>query len=185
MLVLPAATGGQFEGRKTGRPVAVAKGRTRRQISRAHEGGVFDQTFETAGTPRGGANLGSSAKPLVGRQRATAANWPTRYRGKATNWAVRARFLPGARPSSWNELPFVDIPPSSEGGADVTATEFATELKARDLRLFRNRIVSDDCPGVTWKPVVIGGQIDRARTLRKVIRERRDEIVRQVRIGAA
>jgi hypothetical protein len=67
----------------------------------------------------------------------------------------------------------------------MTATEFATELKARDLRLFRNRIVSDDCPGVTWKPVVIGGQIDRARTLRKVIRERRDEIVRQVRIGAA
>jgi hypothetical protein len=67
----------------------------------------------------------------------------------------------------------------------MTATEFATELKACDLRLVRNRIVSDDCPGVASKPVVTGGQIDPARTLRKVIRERRDEIVRQVRIGAA
>jgi hypothetical protein len=72
-----------------------------------------------------------------------------------------------------------------EGGSDMTATEFATELKAYDLRIVRDRIVADDFPGVTWKPVVTGGQIDRARTLRKVIRERRDEIVRQVRIGAA
>jgi hypothetical protein len=67
----------------------------------------------------------------------------------------------------------------------MTATEFTTELKACDLRIVRNRIVSDDCPGVTWRPVMAGGQIDRARTLRKVIRERRDEVVRQVRIGAA
>jgi hypothetical protein len=67
----------------------------------------------------------------------------------------------------------------------MTATEFATELKAHDLRMVRNRIVADDFPGVTWKPVVTGGQIDRARTLRKVVRERRDEIVRQLRIAAA
>jgi hypothetical protein len=87
-------------------------------------------------------------------------------------------------------LPFPDVLPDLQDArrrrpSDMTATQFATELKACDLRLFRNRIVSDDCPGVTWKPVVTGGQIDRARTLRKVIRERRDEIVRQVRIGAA
>jgi hypothetical protein len=67
----------------------------------------------------------------------------------------------------------------------MTATQFATELKACDLRIVRNRIVSDDCPGVAWKPVMTGGQIDRTRTLRKIIRERRDEVVRQVRIGAA
>jgi hypothetical protein len=73
----------------------------------------------------------------------------------------------------------------SEGASEMTATKFATELKASDLRMVRNRIISNDCPGVTWKPVITGGQIDWARTLRKVIRERRDEIVRQVRIGAA
>jgi hypothetical protein len=67
----------------------------------------------------------------------------------------------------------------------VTATQFATELMACDFRMVRNRIVSEDCPGVTWKPVMMGGQIDRARTLRKVIRERRDEIVRRVRVGTA
>jgi hypothetical protein len=50
---------------------------------------------------------------------------------------------------------------------------------------FAIEFVSKDCPGVTWRPVMTGGQIDRARTLCKVIRERRDEIVRQVRIGAA
>jgi hypothetical protein len=67
----------------------------------------------------------------------------------------------------------------------MTAVQFATELKACDLRMVRNRIVSDECPGVAWKPVMTAGQIDRARTLRKVIRERRDEIVRRVRIGTA
>jgi hypothetical protein len=67
----------------------------------------------------------------------------------------------------------------------MTATQFTNELKACDFRMVRNRIVSDDCPGVAWKPVTTGGQIDWSRTLRKVIRERRDEIVRQVRIGAA
>jgi hypothetical protein len=46
-----------------------------------------------------------------------------------------------------------------------------------------NRIVSDDCPGIAWKPATKSGQIDRVSTLRKVIRGRRAVIVRQVRIG--
>jgi hypothetical protein len=67
----------------------------------------------------------------------------------------------------------------------MTATQFATELKVCGLRMVRNRIVSDDCPGITWKPVMAGGQIDRASTLREVIRERREVIVRQARVGMA
>ena len=67
----------------------------------------------------------------------------------------------------------------------MTATQFATELKVSDLRVAGNQIVSDDCPGVAWKPVMTRGQIDRAGTLREVIRERRAVIVRQVRIGMA
>jgi hypothetical protein len=67
----------------------------------------------------------------------------------------------------------------------IATTQFTTELKACDFRMVRNRIVSEDCLGITWKPVMTGGQIDRARTLRKVVRERRDEIVRRVRIGTA
>jgi hypothetical protein len=46
-----------------------------------------------------------------------------------------------------------------------------------------NRIVSDDCPGIAWKPVMTRGRIDRASTVREVIRERREVIVRQARIG--
>jgi hypothetical protein len=67
----------------------------------------------------------------------------------------------------------------------MTATQFATELKVSGLRMVGNRIVSDDCPGIAWKPVLTRGQIDRASTLREVIRERRDVIVRQARIGMA
>jgi hypothetical protein len=51
------------------------------------------------------------------------------------------------------------------------------------LRMVGNRIVSDDCPGIAWKPATKRGQIDRASTLREVIRGRRAVIVRQVRIG--
>jgi hypothetical protein len=62
-------------------------------------------------------------------------------------------------------------------------------MKARDyrfgLRMVGNRIVSDDCPGIAWKPVMTRGQIDRVGTLREVIRERREATVRQVRIGMA
>ena len=65
----------------------------------------------------------------------------------------------------------------------MTATQFATELKVCGLRMAGSRIVSDDCPGIAWKPVKTRGQIDRASTLREVIRERREEIVRQARIG--
>jgi hypothetical protein len=67
----------------------------------------------------------------------------------------------------------------------MTATQFATELKVSGFRMVGGRIVSDDCPGIAWKPVKTQGRLDRVRTLRKVVRERRDEIVRQVRIGAA
>jgi hypothetical protein len=67
----------------------------------------------------------------------------------------------------------------------MTATQFATELKVSGLRLIGNRIVSDDCPGIAWKPVKSRGQIDRVSTLREVIRQRREVIVRQARIGMA
>jgi hypothetical protein len=67
----------------------------------------------------------------------------------------------------------------------MTAAQFATELRVSGLRLVGNKIVSDDCPGIAWKPVITRGQIDRVRTLREVIRERREVTVRQVRIGMA
>jgi hypothetical protein len=75
---------------------------------------------------------------------------------------------------------------NTEGGTThMTATQFATELKVSGLRMVGNQIVSDDCPGIVWKPVTKRGQIDRASTLREVIRGRRAVIVRQVRIGMA
>jgi hypothetical protein len=67
----------------------------------------------------------------------------------------------------------------------MTSTQFATELKVCGLRMVGNQIVSDDCPGIAWKPVMARGQIDRASTLREVIRERREVIVRQGRISMA
>jgi hypothetical protein len=67
----------------------------------------------------------------------------------------------------------------------MTATQFATELKVSGLRMVRNRIVPDDCPGMVWKPVTTRGRIDRVSTLREVIRERREATVRQARIGMA
>jgi hypothetical protein len=67
----------------------------------------------------------------------------------------------------------------------MTATQFATELRVCGLRMVGDRIVSDDCPGMAWKPVMARGQIDRAGTLRAVIRERRELIVRQARVGMA
>jgi hypothetical protein len=67
----------------------------------------------------------------------------------------------------------------------MTAVQFATELKVCGLRMAGNRIFSDDCPGIAWKPVKTRGQIDRASTLREVIRERREAIVQQARIGMA
>jgi hypothetical protein len=65
----------------------------------------------------------------------------------------------------------------------VTATQFATELKVSGLRMVGGQIVSDDCPGMAWKPVTKRGQIDRADKLREVIQGRRAVIVRQVRRG--
>jgi hypothetical protein len=67
----------------------------------------------------------------------------------------------------------------------MTATQFATELKVSGLRMLGDRIVSDDCPGIGWKPVMTRGQIDRLSALREVIRERREFIVRQARVGMA
>jgi hypothetical protein len=52
-------------------------------------------------------------------------------------------------------------------------------------RMVGSKIVSDDCPGIAWQPVMMRGQIDRASTLREAIRGRREEIIRQVRIGMA
>jgi hypothetical protein len=65
----------------------------------------------------------------------------------------------------------------------MTGAAFAAELKARGFKMKGNRIVSEECPGISWKPVMTRGRIDRARTLRKVVRERREEIVRQLRIS--
>jgi hypothetical protein len=67
----------------------------------------------------------------------------------------------------------------------MTASQFATELKVSGLRMVGNQIFSDDCPGISWKPLKARGQIDRAGTLREVTRERRELIVRQARIGMA
>jgi hypothetical protein len=53
----------------------------------------------------------------------------------------------------------------------MATTQFTTELKACDFRMVRSRIVSEDCPGVTWKPgrsKVFGGAICRRRPLRHV-----------------
>jgi hypothetical protein len=67
----------------------------------------------------------------------------------------------------------------------MTARQFATALRVSGLRMVGDQIVSDDCPGIAWKPVQKRGQIDRASTLREVIKERRVVIVRQARIGMA
>jgi hypothetical protein len=67
----------------------------------------------------------------------------------------------------------------------MTATQFATELKVSGLRMVGNQIVSDDCPGIAWKPVKTPGRIDRVGTLREVIREWREVTVRQMRVGMA
>jgi hypothetical protein len=40
--------------------------------------------------------------------------------------------------------------------------QFATDLKVSGLRMVGNRIVSDDCPGTGWTPVMTRGRIDRA-----------------------
>jgi hypothetical protein len=67
----------------------------------------------------------------------------------------------------------------------MTATQFATELEVSGLRMVGNRLVSDDCPGMAWKPVMTRGQIDRAGTLHEVTRQRRELIVRQGRVAMA
>jgi hypothetical protein len=63
--------------------------------------------------------------------------------------------------------------------SDMTAAEFAAELKNHGFRIVGRSITSDECPGITWKPVMKSGRIDRAGTLRKLEIERRREIARQ------
>lgn len=64
------------------------------------KGGHYDQAFEQAGTPHGGVNLGSPAKRLVEPQRASSGPMVAEVSRKSMEiWALRARFLPGARPS--------------------------------------------------------------------------------------
>jgi hypothetical protein len=68
---------------------------------------------------------------------------------------------------------------------DMTAAEFAAELKKHGFRVVGTQITSDDCPGVAWKPTMRSGRIDRARTLSKVIQKRSEEIARRARTGVA
>ena len=68
---------------------------------------------------------------------------------------------------------------------DMTAAEFATELKKHGFRVVGTQITSDDCSGVAWKPTMRSGRIDRARTLSKVIQKRSEEIARRARTGVA
>jgi site-specific recombinase len=68
---------------------------------------------------------------------------------------------------------------------DMTAAEFAAELEAHGFRIVGNRIVDAELSGISWKPVMIRGHIDRAMTLTKILRERREEIARQMRISVA
>jgi hypothetical protein len=55
----------------------------------------------------------------------------------------------------------------------------AAELKSRGFRIVGRSITSDECPGVSWKPLMKSGRIDRAGTLGKVENQRRREIARQ------
>jgi hypothetical protein len=63
----------------------------------------------------------------------------------------------------------------------MTPAAFAIALKMRGLAVARGRIVdvSGRCPGGAWKFVTVNGKVDRARTLRKVIWQRREEIRRR------
>jgi hypothetical protein len=42
--------------------------------------------------------------------------------------------------------------------SDLTAAEFAAELRFRGFRIVGRSITSDECPGVTWKPVMKSGR---------------------------
>jgi hypothetical protein len=67
----------------------------------------------------------------------------------------------------------------------MTAAQFAAELKVCGFRMVGSRIVSDDCPGISCISVTTRSQADRASALREIIRDRREIIVRQMRIGMA
>jgi hypothetical protein len=57
---------------------------------------------------------------------------------------------------------------------------FAAALRARGFHRVGGRIASADCPGISWRPVMApSGRIDFERTIRKVVRERRRELLRR------
>ena len=62
---------------------------------------------------------------------------------------------------------------------EMTAAEFAAELEHHGFRVFETRIVSDECPGIAWTPVMRWGHIARRATLAKVLRERAVEIAKR------
>jgi hypothetical protein len=62
---------------------------------------------------------------------------------------------------------------------DITAGEFAAELEHHGFRVSETRIVSDQCPGIAWTPVMKRGHIARRKTLAKVLRERAAEIAKR------
>lgn len=63
---------------------------------------------------------------------------------------------------------------------DMSPAAFATALRARGFQRVGGRIVSPDCPGVAWKPVMTpSGRIDGGRTLRRVVQERQRELLRR------
>jgi hypothetical protein len=63
----------------------------------------------------------------------------------------------------------------------MTDAEFAAALKANGFRVVNAKIedATGRCPGVSWRAVLRGRTIDRARTLAKVIKERDAEIARR------
>jgi hypothetical protein len=68
--------------------------------------------------------------------------------------------------------------------APLTATGFHTAMHRHGFRFAGGEIVCDDVPGKSWLLLIDAqGRIDYPKTLLKIVRERRREILRQVRQG--
>jgi hypothetical protein len=63
---------------------------------------------------------------------------------------------------------------------DMTGDEFVDELEHHGFRVSEARIVSDQCPGIAWTPVMRWGHVARRETLAKVLRKRAVEIAKRV-----
>jgi hypothetical protein len=63
---------------------------------------------------------------------------------------------------------------------DMTGDEFVDELEQHGFRVSEARIVSDQCPGIAWTPVMRWGHVARRETLAKVLRKRAVEIAKRV-----